>query len=116
MEILLGAVYTACTLGVLYCAYMLYRTEEVYRFRREIILNIPEVADFQWRFAEFDKVSYTDMMYKNLGFSTLTLETFWDDLSFLDPSAKNPHEVSVKEAVAKVVGEYKDTLKALGDE
>lgn len=69
--------------------YFLYRNHKVYKLRMFIISEVSKLAkediinnkDFEWRYDEFERVSYNDMMY-NI-FKGFKAKNYWKDLSFL---------------------------------
>ena len=77
------------TLILLFSIYILFKNEQVGKFRIKLINKIKEGAkediknnkDWKWRYKEFDKVNYNKMIYS---FKKLKPENFWDDISFLE--------------------------------
>ena len=49
---------------LLFCVFMLYRNESVYKERMKIINRISMDADWVSKLKEFQKISYDQMIYK----------------------------------------------------
>lgn len=71
--------------------FMLERNLRVHRFRGELLSRIHEacladfdrgIYDWQWRYREFDRVSYNRMM---MSIKRLTAVAWFDDTRFLYP-------------------------------
>jgi len=75
-------------IGILVCEYMLHKNNKVRNFRKQLIEDIDKAAaedidngrDWRWRFDEFDKVSYNEMMSLRNIFKSP--ESFYPDRSF----------------------------------
>ena len=75
-------------IGILVCEYMLHKNNKVRDFRVQLIREISDAAqadidagrERKWRYEEFDKVSYNEMMSLRNIFKSP--ESFYPDRSF----------------------------------
>lgn len=69
-----------------FCVYMLYRNTQVYRLREKMLNAMQKYSsesDPGWRIKAYESVSYNDMMHQF--WKPLKPESFYDDVSFLQP-------------------------------
>ena len=61
-------ILTICFLGILLGVILLIRNHFVYEYRKELLNKISErngySADWEWRYDEFEKISYNEMVFK----------------------------------------------------
>lgn len=59
-------------IGLFFSFYLLYRNHEVYKERQHILnkiknfskIDILESRNWEWRYKEYEKISYEEMLYK----------------------------------------------------
>lgn len=79
--------------GLLFCAFMMYRTTRVGNFRRQLIDKLFLEArndalngrEWRWREKAFEEVSFGDMTTHF--WRPLKAELWWDSVAFLQPPA-----------------------------
>jgi len=77
-----------CGAFLLFCFFMLWRNDRVYKYRLEILTRISKAADediregrdWNWRYYEFHKIEYEQMFYK----FWKPLDSFWKDKRFIE--------------------------------
>lgn len=86
-DVLLYFVLLICSVGAVFCIYLLYRNHQVYRYRSLILERVSTAAavdiahnlEWLWRYEQFNSISYADMMAKPFK----PLDDFYLDKSFL---------------------------------
>lgn len=84
MIYLVVAIFSFNVLVFLWAMIMFARNDRVYRLRSAMIEKVYSYPDWQWRQAEFHKVTYREVAYKF--WKPVTPKAFYDDVSFLEPS------------------------------
>lgn len=79
-------------MGMIWCIYMLYRNNKVADYRHYLLeqirvagkLDIANGRNWQWRYDEYETVSYNEMMWR----FWKPIDSFYPNHDFIDASVK----------------------------